>query len=310
MLRTVLNSVQLFWSALGVFRREPGLLLFVPFWGVAFTIVAGVAGLALQDSGAFDRLGNASLSVADVLFILFAHILACFVTMCVVGALVSAAYHRFEGGGAALRDGLDAANEQLGGIFIWSVFAGTLGFLIKPLVTLPGLIGRTTSSAVGDDFTSAATLVPPVMLIEAASPLQALERANDLFADTWGGGSVPNFNLALPFLLLSPLAAAAGAGAYFGTESLALAIGLAGGLGLLGYALFRVCQVIVAVALYYFTVGGDRGILPEHVLQLAYVPAVGRGRWRRSDLVRRPAAPLGETDAIRTSRAFNGLPRR
>ena len=109
-----------------------------------------------------------------------------------------------------------------------------------------------------------------------------LDRGGELFEATWEARAVPNFNLAIPYVLLGVAAAGGGAGLFFLTASVSLAIGLAAVVALFGVTALRSLEAALAVALYYYTVEGDRGLLPEHMLRFAYVPPAHRGRWPRA----------------------------
>ena len=283
MLKASLNTVQLLWASLGVYARGPGLLWFAPMWGVALLAVLGLTWLGLDASGAFDRITKgADIRVPDVLFLLFVHLLGCSVTLFVASSFVAAIYHRMEGGEAEVRTGLDAAADRLGAIALWAAFAGTIGFLLKPLARsrhAPDAVGRIVF---GGGSPAATSLVVPVMMIEGSSPMSSLARSSELYSDTWGGGTVPNFNLAIAYAFFALLAAGAGGGLYYWSESVSLAITVAAIIGLVGVAFLRACETIVSVGLYYYAVGGASDVFPERMLRYAFVREDDRGRWPRT----------------------------
>src|SRR2546421_4433965 len=109
----------------------------------------------------------------------------------VVGTFVSAAIIgmaniRLDGGDPTLRDGLRIAARNFPRLLGWSLFASTVGFVIRTFEERLPLAGRISAAIAGIAWQLATVLVIPVLLSESVGILGALKRSATLFKQRWG----------------------------------------------------------------------------------------------------------------------------
>ena len=295
MVKTILNTLQIVWVGAGVLARDRLLLLFALMSSVAFTGAIVLTLVVLNAGKAFERIGAGQVGLFDVVFIFGAYVLVCFAGLYFQVALIAAARDRLEKAFTSLEVTLDAVNNRLGAVFAWAAFAGTIGFLIKRI----GRGNKTSDrdrSLFGRGWNG--TLVVPVMIVEAETPVSAMGRTEELFTQVWGAGSVPNFGFFIVYAYLAVLLAWLGAGMHYLTDSVTLSAGLGVSLFLLLTPIIRSIEALLANDLYYYAAAGGSGFFPEGLLRRAYVPRDQRGRWRKSHVETYAPVPF-PTDAER-----------
>jgi hypothetical protein len=84
--------------------------------------------------------------------------------------------------------GLKFALSKLGSIFMWTLFAGLVGLIVKLIEERLDLIGRIIGRLVGLAWSVAAVFVIPVIVREEgnANPLKVLQKSAGVLKRTWG----------------------------------------------------------------------------------------------------------------------------
>jgi hypothetical protein len=84
--------------------------------------------------------------------------------------------------------GLKFACSKLGSIFMWTLFAGLVGLIIKMIEERMALIGRIIGRIIGLAWSVAAVFVIPVIVREEgnANPLAVLKKSAGVLKRTWG----------------------------------------------------------------------------------------------------------------------------
>lgn len=88
----------------------------------------------------------------------------------------------------SIRGGLGFALTRLRAIFVWSLFAGIIGLIIKSLEERVGLIGKWIVRLIGLAWSVAAVFAVPVIVREDkhANPLRFLQTSASMLRRTWG----------------------------------------------------------------------------------------------------------------------------
>jgi Family of unknown function (DUF6159) len=106
--------------------------------------------------------------------------------------------------------GLKFASTKLGSIFMWALFAGLVGLVIKIIEERMELIGRIIGRLVGLAWSVAAIFAIPIIVREGgnANPLAVLKKSAEVLKRTWGealigyaGLSIANSLVALGSLI-------------------------------------------------------------------------------------------------------------
>ena len=280
MLATFANTLQLIKVSWRVLSRDKELVLFPILQGLALLGVVAYVAVMFSVAGTFGRLrdNGGNFHTGDIVFMLIAYFAAAFVVTYFNTALVAAAHYRLTGGDPDLGMGFDAANDHLGMILIWSVISATVALILRQFVESRGIIGRIAAAIIGSLWAWATFFVIPIIVVENAGPLDALQRSTELFRATWGKQVVANFGFGLAYFGLVMLAAIPAFGLYALTGSVVLAVAVVVVLFLCGLPVLKAMEVIFNVALYNFAATGrGGGDFPDDTLRSAYVDRNDRG---------------------------------
>ncbi|HII40454.1 MAG TPA: hypothetical protein HA326_04465, partial [Thermoplasmata archaeon] len=116
-------------------------------------------------------------------------------------AVIGAATIRLNGGNPTLADGLHIARQNVGRIFLWAVFAGTVAMILRAIQERLGFLGKIVMGLVGIAWSLATYFVVPVLIYEKLGPWAAVKRSAHLFKTTWGETLVGGFSMGAIFVL-------------------------------------------------------------------------------------------------------------
>jgi hypothetical protein len=289
MFGTLGNSLRLLNVSWKILKSDRELVVFPLMAGGALFFVFAYTAGAFWAGGTFDRIGpDYRFNLADFVFLALAYFLASFVIVYFNAALVAAAYQRLEGFNPDMRTGLMAANDQLGAITGWSAVAATVALVLDQLSDRRSILGKVFGFALRTLWGYSTFFVVPVLVVESASPLDALSRSTDLFRQQWGKAMVSNYGFGIAYAIVLLLALGPAALFYFGLGSTFLAVLVGATLLTLGVATVKALETIFMVTLYdYAATGRIGGGFSDSMVQDAYVSKLDRGRFR-PDQVERP----------------------
>lgn len=287
----IANSWQTVKASWTVLKKDKELLLFPVLSGLASLIVLASFVAPTVVSGLLDRAvntedPNAQGILALVYFAMY--LTLTFVTVYFTSALIYAANERLAGGDPTVRSGLRGANQRLGRILAWSLFAGTISLLIHLLERATRgrqqFIAHLLVQLVGVAWTLATYFAIPVVVFENRGVFDSLRRSGQLFKQRWGESVVGQWGIGFVFGLLTflvllgtisgayLLAGVGGAGVYAAVGVVAVGVVLLAFLTILGQALGAVYKA----TLYRYATQGH--LVPEFrpdMIQNAYRPVGG-----------------------------------
>lgn len=109
-------------------------------------------------------------------------------------------YIRVHGGNATLRDGITAAGNQFGALFMWAIITSTVGMILRAIAERSQIIGRIVTYLMGAAWNIMTYFVVPAIMIQKLSAPQAVKNSGRTFIATWGETLVSNVTLGLVFL--------------------------------------------------------------------------------------------------------------
>jgi hypothetical protein len=253
----------------GVLKEDPALLLFPLMSSIALIVVLGSFALpvfalyhsvdpaVIKDVATATHTGRLLFYVTTYVF----YVVAYTVMMFFNSALISVALKRLDGESASVREGLQAAFENLPAIVGYALVAAVVGTVLRAIEERVGFIGRIVVSIIGAGWTLATAMTLPVLIEEGVGPIDAISRSLTLLKRNWGenlignGGitlgisviAIPIFLLAL-FILFSAISAGTVASTVLGVMLFVLtmiAIGLVS----------TTLHTIYTAALYRFATG-------------------------------------------------------
>ncbi len=194
-----------------VLRLDKELLLFPLLSGVACILVLATFAVPLwytESLATFDDSATTENPVAIVVLFAFYAVNYC-VILFFNSALVACAMIRFKGGDPTLGDGLRAASRRLPQIAGWALVSATVGLVLRIIESRSEKVGRIVAAVLGMAWTVTTYFVVPVLVIEKAGPIEALQRSVSIMKRTWGeslsasfSAGFINFMLSLPGIIL------------------------------------------------------------------------------------------------------------
>lgn len=196
---------QLAKMSLGVIRKDKELLLFPLLSGIITLVIlasffAGMIGY-YGINGLAEQANPVAFYVFFAVFYFVSFFVAIFFNACVVGS----ATIRLNGGNPTFSDGVRAAAGSIKQILLWSLFAATVGLILRAIQERLGFIGKIIVGALGLAFTIATYFVVPVLVYEKLGPWSALKRSVSILKGTWGEALIGNLGLGAVFFLLGLL---------------------------------------------------------------------------------------------------------
>jgi hypothetical protein len=193
---------QLTKMSLRIVKKDKEILLF-PFFSALVTLM--ILGSFLVGIIMTTDLGGEGQSepwwMFYAFFIVF-YFVSFFVAVFFNVAVIGCATIRMNGGDPTVRDGFKIATENIKYILMWTLFAATIGIILRAIQQRAGIIGKFIIGALGLAFTIASYFAVPVFVYEKLGPWKALKRSVSIFKNTWGEAIVGNLGLGVVFLLL------------------------------------------------------------------------------------------------------------
>lgn len=188
--------------SLRIVRKDKEILLF-PFLSALVTLmILGSFFVGMFITVDFGGEDFAGFSLLFYVFWAVFYFVAFFVSTFFNVAVIGCATIRMDGGDPTVRDGFRIAVENIKYILMWTLFAATIGMILRAIQQRAGIIGKLIIGALGMAFTIASYFAVPVFVYEKLGPWKALKRSVSLFKNTWGEAIVGNLGLGVIFFLL------------------------------------------------------------------------------------------------------------
>jgi hypothetical protein len=192
------NGWQVARASFRMLKAHTQLLLFPVLSGLVVGIIA------------WSFLSRTATVNYGVLF--FLYIVAYFTTVFFNMALMHCARLLLEGKEASIAAGLRFSASRVRHIFLWSLFAATVGLLLKMLRNNSGRFGGGVAAVMEIAWSAATFFVIPVIAYEDAGPYDAVQRSAAIMKEKWGEGISANFSIGLICIPVFALFAIAGMG--------------------------------------------------------------------------------------------------
>jgi len=240
--------------------KDTSILVF-PVVSMAAVLVILVP-FAIGNRAAFEAAkGSSAMLPASLYAQTFVLYLVCsFVIVFANSAMVACASICLSGGTAAVADGFSAALRNLPRIALWSMIAGTVGFLLSMARRREdGLVNQLVTSVIGVSWAAATYFIIPIVILEGCDIFTAFKRSAELFRRQWGAAVAGNVGFGAIFML-------------FWIVPIAL-VGAVASLGVLTKA--AILPTLVACGIYFVILGAVQSALEEIFVVVAYQQASG-----------------------------------
>lgn len=171
-------------------------------------------------------------------------------------AVIAGATERMRGGDPTVGSALAAAGRRIVPILMWSVFAATVGTLLRVVHDRVGFLGKIVVNIVGAAWSLATFFIVPVLVLEERSVGESFTQSVATFKKTWGESIVGGMSLGVAAMVAwVTLVAIVGLLAWVGAGVLALAIFAIGAVFLVVF--FSALQGVYVASLYRYATDGQ-----------------------------------------------------
>lgn len=245
------NGWTLAMNSFKVLKENKQLIIFPVLSGISLVFVMGSFILVfLGVNGWPGENAEDSSSLTYYLFMFLFYLVNYFVVVFFNMALIHCTRLYFRGEEVSVNAGLRFSLSRIGTIFSWSVFAATVGTILRIIQEESGIIGKIITGILGIVWSIATFFVVPIIAYENLGPIAAFKRSAQLMKQKWGESLGATFSFGLiQFLAMIVLMIPC----YIIGSTINLYLGVA--LGLMGAfiisAIFSAAQTIFISAVYH-----------------------------------------------------------
>ncbi len=183
------------WECVAALRKDPELVVFPLFSGLALAVVIAsfVLPLAGTPYSPQQLLSNEGAETQQLVtdpvawLILFCfYFLNYFIISFFNAALIACVVVRMHGGDPGVMTGIRFAMNRLPQIIGWSLLAATVGVILRILESERRIGTRIVAAILGVGWSLATFFVVPAMVIEKVGPVDAIRKSIAVMRETWG----------------------------------------------------------------------------------------------------------------------------
>jgi len=234
-----------------VLKENKQLIIFPTLSGISLVLVMGSFILVfLGINGWPDEGVEDSSNLTYYLYMFLFYLVNYFVVVFFNMALIHCTRLYFRGEEVSINAGLRFSLSRIGTIFSWSVFAATVGTILRIIQEESGIVGKIITGIIGIVWSIATFFVVPIIAYENLGPFAAFKRSAQMMKQKWGESLGANFSFGLiQFLAMIVLMIPC----FIIGSMINLYLGIA--LGLMGAfiisAIFSAAQTIFVSAVYH-----------------------------------------------------------
>jgi hypothetical protein len=195
------NGWKLTKTSFKVLKENKQLIVFPILSGASIVLLMGSFTVVLLAAYGWDmenvsdrEEGNALIAILGTfIFYLINYFVVIFFNM----ALIHCTRMYFNGEEVSIKKGIQFSVSRIGAIFAWSLFAATIGTLLRMLQENFGWIGRIITAVLGIAWSIVTFFVVPIIAYENVGPFEAFKRSGDLMKKKFGESLVATFSFGL-----------------------------------------------------------------------------------------------------------------
>lgn len=186
-------------TSLRVLWKDPQLMT-LPFLALMFTgFVWLIVVLSFWALGFPPKSPNSPFLYQEMFV---AYLVTYFLGLYFMAAIIGSAYTRVLGRRPTVSDGFQAANACILRLIAWSLFAGTVGVLLRLASLRWEQAGHVQARVLGNSWPIASLFVLPAIVVEGRGPVKAFRRSRSLVQERWGSHPAGVLGTGVVFLLL------------------------------------------------------------------------------------------------------------
>lgn len=175
-------------TSLKVLRANKQLIIFPILSGISLLLILGsFFTIVLAGAGwNMDQVQESDRNAVGYLFLFLYYLVNYFVVVFFNMALIHCTHLYFKGEEVSVEAGIRFSMSRIGAIFGWSVFAATIGMILRLLSENFGTVGKIIIGLIGVVWSIATFFVVPVIAYENVGPIDAFKRSADMMRQKWG----------------------------------------------------------------------------------------------------------------------------
>jgi hypothetical protein len=192
------NGWKISMSSFKVLKENKQLIVFPILSSISLVLILGsfvtivLAGAGWNIDEVKDP-GGAGNIILIFLYYLVNYFIVVFFNM----ALIHCTRLYFHGEDVTIEKGLKFAMSRIGSILAWSMFAATIGTILRLIEENAGWLGKIIIGLIGIVWSIATFFVVPVLAYENKGPLDAFKRSTEIMKDKWGESLASTFSFGL-----------------------------------------------------------------------------------------------------------------
>lgn len=190
-------------TSLKVLRENKQLVIFPILSGISLVLILGsFFTIILAGAGwDVDQVKESDSNALGYVFLFLYYLVNYFIVVFFNMALVHCTHLYFKGEAVSVEAGIRFSLSRIGAIFAWSMFAATIGMILRLLSENLGAIGKIIIGLIGIVWSVATFFVVPVIAYENLGPINAFKRSADMMRQKWGERIGAGFSFGLLSLL-------------------------------------------------------------------------------------------------------------
>jgi hypothetical protein len=185
-----------------VLKANKQLIIFPILSGISLLFILGsfvtiVLASAGWDTDAIGDPNDATSILIMFLYYLVNYFIVVFFNM----ALIHCTHLYFKGEEVTIEKGIRFSFSRIGTIFAWSMFAATVGTILRLIAENLGWLGKIIISLIGIAWSVATFFVVPVIAYENVGPIDAFKKSAQMMRQKWGESIGAGFSFGLVHLI-------------------------------------------------------------------------------------------------------------
>ena len=181
-----------------ILKANKQLIIFPILSGLSLLLLIASFFTAIWGASGWDvnNIAEPGATTSYLIMILF-YVVNYFVVVFFNMALIHCTRLYFKGEEVTVRKGLEFSLSRIRVIFSWSLFAGTVGAILKIVQEESGIIGKIITGVLGVVWSIATFFVVPIIAYENLGPVAAFKRSAQLMKQKWGESLGATFSFGL-----------------------------------------------------------------------------------------------------------------
>ena len=202
------NGWKIAMNSFTILKKNKQLLIFPILSGISMLLMMAVFVAGIFAASGWDaELINTNNKFANVAVTFGFYFINYFVVVFFNMALIHCSKLFFDGEEVTVAAGIKFSWSRIGVILSWSLFAATVGTILKSIQESTGIIGKIITGLIGIVWTVTTFFVVPVIAYENLGPIDAFKRSALLMKEKWGESLGASFSLGLVQFFVLLLAA-------------------------------------------------------------------------------------------------------